>query len=57
MKNKKKSGQVLGEWMLIVSLVACVTMVTLFSIADRLREMNGSITTKMDQGIQSSQTP
>ena len=45
----KKKGQNIGEWFIIVALVSIISMFVLFTIADRLKEVNTNITNKLTQ--------
>jgi len=45
----KKKGQDIGEWALIVGLIAVISMVTWFTIADKLKEIGLGITGKLVQ--------
>ena len=46
---KKKTGQDVGEWGLIIALVAVISMITWFTIADRLKEIGLGVTQKLEQ--------
>lgn len=45
----KKKGQDIGEWALIVGMVAVISMLTWFTIADRLKEIGLGVTSSLAQ--------
>jgi len=45
----KKKGQDVGEWGLILGLVACISMVTWFTVADKLKEIGSTLGDKLTQ--------
>ncbi len=45
----KKKGQDMSEWGLIVALVAVISMLTWFTVADKLKEIGLGVTEKLAQ--------
>ena len=46
---KKKRGADIGEWGLILGLVACISMVSWFTVADKLQEIGDTLGNKLTQ--------
>jgi len=49
---KKKIGQDMGEWVLIIALIASVSIITWFTMAEKLKDIGVGLTSKLAQATQ-----
>jgi len=49
---RKKLGQDMGEWALIIALVAAVSVITWFTMAEKLQEVGVGLTSRLAQVTQ-----